>query len=274
MFKVVIIQPADEGRSFPDIVFAELVDFHVVQRAGTVSEGIEAILDHQPDLVLLDVEVSEENSFRVFEATRDLKYEKIILSELTRYIFKAARFDVADYLLKPLDPQVLRSCLLKLLSERGGHKIRRMYQQMFLNELGIDYCVFRTLTRNRIVSVRRLVRVENAGKRPYVVLDNGEGFHTTQSFREVCNMLRHSGMFLLNAEQLIRLRMELKLCTTEDGETECRLVDGSAFRVAPEKLDALRSQLDSLAPDPEPNFKLMDLPRHDRLGDNYLDAIL
>ncbi len=268
MIRAVIIQSLHSGGGFLNCDLSSFPSLHIVGQANSVLRGIEVIRDAQPDLVLLDVDFPGESAFTVFEATQDLKFEKIILSEQSRYLFKAFRFDVFEYLLKPLVPRVLDSCLKRLQSERGELQIQRMYQKKFLQELNIDYAVFSTAEKERLVSVRRLVRVEATDEGAIVILDNGERFTTQQSFRQVRKKLRHSGMFVLDRQHLIRLRSEIEIIPGPHG-TLCQLVDGACLEVPTEKVDALRAEMDALMPEAEPTFNLMKPPRHDRPGKSF-----
>jgi DNA-binding NarL/FixJ family response regulator len=53
--------------------------FEVVAEAGTCAEAHEAMAEHHPDIVLLDLELGEDNGFRVLDELRDAKTKVPVL---------------------------------------------------------------------------------------------------------------------------------------------------------------------------------------------------
>ena len=75
----------------------------VVAMAGSVKEGVYAIHKYKPDIVFLDIEMPEENGFRLFDYFETVTFEIVFLTAHKNYAIDAIRFAAFDYLLKPLD---------------------------------------------------------------------------------------------------------------------------------------------------------------------------
>ncbi|VTS12703.1 helix-turn-helix domain-containing protein [Streptococcus pseudoporcinus] len=79
-------------------------------------EGIEVIEGYRPDIVLTDIMMPRKTAFDMFEATRTIPYQKIILSSFSDFqnAKKAIRYGVYNFLEKPLDKEELRDCLWQI----------------------------------------------------------------------------------------------------------------------------------------------------------------
>lgn len=90
----------------------------VVGTANSVANGIEALVNFQPDLVFLDIELKDGIGFEVAEMTSSLKYKLIFTTAYDQYAIRAFKVRAQDYLLKPIDlpefQQTVRRCLEEL----------------------------------------------------------------------------------------------------------------------------------------------------------------
>ena len=92
----------------------EEMDMEVVGEAGDGEEGIEKILDLQPDIVITDVKMPKLGGLEMIEHLKgktDCEY--MILSGYDEFAFakQALHLEVQEYLLKPVDDGELREAL-------------------------------------------------------------------------------------------------------------------------------------------------------------------
>ncbi|MCA0755955.1 response regulator [Paenibacillus sp. N4] len=104
---------------------------HMIRQAGTlfteiegVSDSVEALRmvdEYRPDLIISDIQMPELNGLELIKAASQKKPDTrfIILSgyDLFEYAREAVRLNVADYLLKPVDPKELIGLLTRLSME-------------------------------------------------------------------------------------------------------------------------------------------------------------
>ncbi len=79
----------------------------VVATASTPLEGVKMINQHEPELIFLDVELQQGKGFEVLEALPNRTFQTIFTTAHNKYAVEAFRFQAADYLLKPIDPEEL-----------------------------------------------------------------------------------------------------------------------------------------------------------------------
>jgi DNA-binding LytR/AlgR family response regulator len=87
--------------------------------ATTYEEGLNAILEHSPQLVFLEISPDEKKSNLSLQLINELHRflrivpEIIVITKNKDLAFEAMKYEVLDYLLKPLDVNELRKTILK-----------------------------------------------------------------------------------------------------------------------------------------------------------------
>lgn len=76
----------------------------VVGTAASVVEAIPLVLNSQPDLVFLDIEMPGNDGFSFIKAFDQPAFEVVITTAHLKYAVQAIRLAAIDFLLKPVDP--------------------------------------------------------------------------------------------------------------------------------------------------------------------------
>lgn len=89
----------------------------VVGEADSVNTAIKLINEKDPDLIFLDIQMPGESGFDLLDKI-DLKAKVIFVTAFDEYAIRAFEVDAVDYLLKPVNPERLKSAIERL--EREG----------------------------------------------------------------------------------------------------------------------------------------------------------
>ena len=93
----------------------------VVAEAGSGEEALTVVATHQPDMILMDLNMKGMDGIRVVEALREKGVDACILmitvSDSESDVIEALRAGADGYLLKDLEPEELIAALLQ--AERG-----------------------------------------------------------------------------------------------------------------------------------------------------------
>ncbi len=106
MIKVLVIDDEELARRRIVELLADFPDIQLLGECESGQEAIDQIVNLQPDLIYLDIKLSDMTGFDVLEAVpKHLMPLVIFVSAFDEYAIKA--FDVFsfDYLLKPLRPE-------------------------------------------------------------------------------------------------------------------------------------------------------------------------
>ncbi|MEO1514499.1 MAG: response regulator transcription factor [Bacteroidota bacterium] len=129
--KAVIID--DEKRStltLHNLLSQYCSEVEVVGIAHSKDEAIRLILSCRPNLVFLDVELSEGSGFDLLEELPTQQFELIFVTGFNRYALQAIKFHALDYLLKPVDIKDLIQAV-----ERAKARLQRTHDYQRLTHL-------------------------------------------------------------------------------------------------------------------------------------------
>ena len=108
MLRTVIIDDEAHNReTLSKLLQRYCPETNVVGKASGVKSGIEAISKLQPDLVLLDLNMSDGTGFDLLHALAPVNFRVIFVSAMDRNTIKAFKLSNIEYLLKPVSPDEL-----------------------------------------------------------------------------------------------------------------------------------------------------------------------
>jgi DNA-binding LytR/AlgR family response regulator len=119
--------------------------------AETVEDAINRIQDiPQPDLILMDIQLDDGLCFEIFD-TINVDIPIIFTTAYDEYTLKAFKVNSIDYLLKPIDEELLNSAILKFKKFHDDkdpfkrdfrqllNEFRNQYKSRFLIKIGDKY---------------------------------------------------------------------------------------------------------------------------------------
>ena len=102
-------------------MLSDVRDISVVARCNNGPEAVQAVFDHRPDVLFLDVEMPGANGFEVLEAVgEDVSPVVIFTTAYGHHAVKAFEAHALDYLLKPFDEERLQKALGRAREALGG----------------------------------------------------------------------------------------------------------------------------------------------------------
>jgi two-component system LytT family response regulator len=137
MIKTIIID--DEPKiikNIKNILYVYCKNVSVVAEAENVKSGVEAIKTHDPDLVLLDINMPDGSGFDLLEKIPQRNFLTIFITAYDEYAVKAIKYSAADYILKPIDKNELISAIDKIEKIKKGKNakfINAKYELLFEN---------------------------------------------------------------------------------------------------------------------------------------------
>jgi two-component system, LytTR family, response regulator LytT len=94
----------------------------VVGTADSIQSSVEWLNENpSPDLILMDIELADGQSFEIFNLT-EVKSPVIFTTSYDEYALKAFKVNSVDYLLKPVQKEELQAALEKFRKTHGGPK--------------------------------------------------------------------------------------------------------------------------------------------------------
>lgn len=118
MIKCLIIDDEPLARSIVAEYLIPFPEIEVIQECCDGFEGVKAIMEHQPDLIFLDVQMPKISGFEMLELL-DHTPDIIFTTAFDEYALKAFEAQATDYLLKPFSQERFNKALQKWLEQRN-----------------------------------------------------------------------------------------------------------------------------------------------------------
>jgi two-component system LytT family response regulator len=192
-------------------------DTEVVAACADGEEAVEAIREHAPDVVLLDIQMPHLDGFEVVAALGENHPPAVIfVTAHDQYALRAFEIHAFDYLLKPVDPERLHSAIVRATAPANGRPPGSTTRRILtlLEEInargrgrGRDRIVVRSPERAFFLRTETIDWIEAAGK--FVHLHVGRAVHALrESMAELeqeldpARFLRISRSVIVNVDRI------------------------------------------------------------------------
>jgi two-component system, LytTR family, response regulator len=117
MKKVIIIDDEPLARSIVKEYLQSYPQLELVQECNDGFEGIKAIMQYQPDIIFLDIQMPKINGFEMLELVEQPP-SVIFTTAFDEYAIKAFETHAVDYLLKPFSKERFDKAVQKWLDQK------------------------------------------------------------------------------------------------------------------------------------------------------------
>ena len=106
MLQTLIIDDEKRGRELLRMVLStHCPEVKVIGEASNIKEAYNLIVQTDPDLIFLDIEMPGGTGFDLLSKFDEINFEVIFVTAFDKYAIKAIKFSAMDYLLKPVDEE-------------------------------------------------------------------------------------------------------------------------------------------------------------------------
>ncbi|NLE35357.1 MAG: response regulator transcription factor [Bacteroidales bacterium] len=192
------------------------------------TEAVDLIITHEPDILFLDIRMPGMSGFDILNELNNIDLVKphiVFTTAHDKYAIKAFDYAAFDYLLKPIDPDRLKSTLVRFNNDGNGGKTGNGSQQPVYNNERI--LIFRGVTGVTFIDTDEVVFITADG--------NYSNFHFISGRIEtvtalIGNVEMHLGKqffrtgrsCIINTAYLARIDMKQMACVFIKGDKEYR----------------------------------------------------
>lgn len=118
--KAVIIDDMDAARASLKLELNDhCPEIKLVGEASSVVTGLKLLKNSDVDIVFLDIELDDGLGFDILELIPNHSFKVIFTTASDAYAIKAFQFAAVDYLLKPIDPELLKTAVKKAIGSQA-----------------------------------------------------------------------------------------------------------------------------------------------------------
>lgn len=133
--KAILVDDEPDGiRTLHKLLELHCPDVQVVATCPNATSAKQQILQWEPDVVFLDIQMPGKSGLDLLTEMADKKFEVIFVTAHNEYMLQALQYSAADYLLKPVDEDRLIEAVQRVKSRlEAGQKDE--YRQALLHNL-------------------------------------------------------------------------------------------------------------------------------------------
>lgn len=203
-------------------------EVEIIDVAVSGAEGVEKILRWKPDLIFLDVEMTDMTGFEMLAKLEEVYFETIFITSYSHYAIKAIRFNALDYLVKPIDlgelKMAIRRYQKRMAQKRPMNKIQQALANLRAPSSGAKQLILMTQEGEVRLPLGSIIRVEGERNYSCIYLVGGKKKLTTKTLSDLEEMLSDDDFFrchkshLVNAAHISRQPTSVSLVLSDSTE--------------------------------------------------------
>lgn len=183
-------------------------DVKVTAEADSVRSGIRTIIDFQPDIVFLDIQLSDGTGFDILEHLGEIvDFDLIFVTAYNQFALKAFEYSTVDYLVKPLHPDKLQRAVKKVIQTPKKQIKERLSILMDLkkensfNKIGLN-----TQEGTYFVYLEHIIRCEGQSYYTTFFLTDGRKIIVSKTIKEYEILLQNTDFFRIHKSHIVNIK--------------------------------------------------------------------
>jgi two-component system, LytTR family, response regulator len=222
MLKSIIIDDEFKSREVLKALIEKFCDeIEVSASCKNGDEAITAIHTQKPDVIFLDIQLQGETGFEILDRLDKIDFEIIFTTAYSEFAIKAFNFSAIDYLLKPIDVELLRKAVQKA-RKRTGDSITQRVAQLAENLKGNSFRNSRlAIPANdglEFITVGDIIYCEASGNYTNIYLGDNRKFIVSRTLKEYEDLLQDQDFFRIHNSHLINLNAIKKYIRGDGGQ--------------------------------------------------------
>jgi two-component system, LytTR family, response regulator len=194
-------------------------DINIVGEAQRTEQAICLIELHKPQLLFLDVKLAEGDAFDLLENIQIRNFHVIFVTAYSEFAIKAFRFSVTDYLLKPVNRDLLIQAI---------QKVKHLID---VSATASSSQTLRVPASNGItfINTMNIIRMEAEGAYTHIYLDDGQHLMSSHHLKQFEEHLDENLFVRIHRSHLIN-RNKIK-SINDKNKLLLKMTDGFSIEV-------------------------------------------
>jgi DNA-binding LytR/AlgR family response regulator len=250
MIRALIVDDEPLARKRLSNLLAAFADVEIVAEADNGSDAVLQIEAHQPDLLLLDVQMPDLDGFGVLRMTElDPLPLVIFVTAHDQYAVLAFEVSAVDYLLKPIRRQRLEQALAKAREKLAARHPASAHLTEFLRTVAaaspayLQRLPVRARNRILILTIEQITSLKLDRGLVCVTTADGEFWTKYTTFTELEGLLDPQVFQRIHRQIIVNLNHVREITTFDNHTARLTLTGGQQVNVSRSHLKALRQTL-------------------------------
>jgi two-component system LytT family response regulator len=242
--KAIIIDDEKRARVSLSLLLQEYCpQVTIVAECENLPEGVKAIRKHQPDIVLLDIEMPGHSGLELldFFDENEVNFSIIFTTAYNEYALKAFKFSAVDYLLKPIIPEELAEAVERVAKQKQRFENFRAFKENLQQE---------TLTKIAVPSgntllfldTDKIMYIKGEGAYSEVFCSDGSKQLVSRNLKNFEDILCSDSRFLrIHKSYIVNFNFVVAFNKSDGGSIE--LENKAQIPVSPDKAQQILDQI-------------------------------
>ena len=210
MIKAIIIDDEINNQELvANLLKAYVQNIQVVAVSNSVETAFQAINEHKPDLIFLDIQMPDGTGFDLLKKFEKINFKIIFITAFQEYAIEAFKYSAIDYLMKPLSPASLIDACKKTeditQDDDLNLRIKALLNNINESSKSKKKIVLKTMERIYSVDVSDVVRFESDGGYTKVYLADGKRIMVSRTLKDFDDLLNEVGFLRVHNSHLINM---------------------------------------------------------------------
>lgn len=219
-------------------------NLQIVGEADSVATGLKAIDQLQPELVLLDIQMQDGTGFDLVQHYEKIPFKIIFITSFDQYALQAFQLSALDYLLKPIEPELLIKAVHKAITVDVSHTIKEQVEIQLASLQAKQRIALPTLEGLEIFNLDDIMYCESDSNYTMFYLKNNSKFMVSRTIKEYEDILPEKEFVRIHKSYIINLLFVTKYIKGDGGDVV--LSNGVCLPIARLRKDKLLEKLKAI----------------------------
>jgi two-component system LytT family response regulator len=249
MFRVLVIDDEEHMRdTLVKLLAKHCPQVNVIGTSDGVKNGIKAIRDLNPDIVLLDIQMPDGTGFDLLANFIPVDFKVIFVTAYDTYALQAFRFSAVDYLLKPVNPELLTEAVTRagqMVQEHFNMQVQALEENLKSISSQHKKIIIKTTENIHLLDIKNIISCESDSSYTSIHTTDGDHILVSKTLKEYDELLAGCGFYRVHKSHLINL-VHIKRFERQDGGSIV-LTNDLKVPVASRKRDEMIELLERMA---------------------------
>ena len=220
--KAILIDDEESGlNSLKQKILQHCPSVEIIALCNKPADGLAAINDLLPDLVFLDIEMPLMNGFTLLQQVSFKNFELIFVTAYDYYAINAIRVSAIDYLVKPVEIDLLVSAVKKAHEKKENEPNKRL--ELFLEnatnkQKKLHKIAIPTFNGIQFIKIEDIIYLEASGNYTKFYLTHSRQYMVSRTLKEFEDMLPNNLFVRIHNSHVINLDFAEKYIRGEGGQ--------------------------------------------------------
>jgi two-component system LytT family response regulator len=220
MLRVLIIDDEAHMRdTLVKLLGVHCPEVQVVGQASGVTSGTAAINEFHPDLVFLDIQMNDGTGFDLFYNLPSIDFKVIFVTAYDKYALQAFRCSAVDYLLKPVNPELLTDAVNRagqMIQEHFNLQMKALEENLKSVNKQHKKIIIKTTENIHLLEMKNIISCESESSYTTIHTTGGDKILVSKTLKDYEDMLADCGFYRVHKSFLINL-LQIKRFERQDG---------------------------------------------------------